>query len=107
MRHHQLRAAFLLLLASEGAFAAVGPASTLYVTAGDQQKFFLIQGSTVSQNAEVHGEEYALAVGTTVRTLGAYNFLNGGLGNEYSTTGTSMTATYTNSFGSQMLDGTT
>jgi DNA-binding beta-propeller fold protein YncE len=96
----------LIALGFAGTLATAGPVSTLYITAGDQQELFLVQGSTVTQEPAVQAEEYALAVRDTVRTLGLGDFF-GVVGNEYTLAGTPMAATYTNSFGSQMLDGTT
>src|SRR5689334_15089172 len=89
-----------------GGMALAGPVSRLYLTAGDQQTWFIVQGNTVNQLPEVHAGEYALAVQNTVRTL---NVTGGAglLGNEYTLAGTPLGATYANNFGSEMIDGTT
>jgi hypothetical protein len=81
-----------------------GPSQPLYVTAGDNHVWFIIQNNSVTQINDAGTEEYAIAVGTTVRTFDAYP---GGNGAEYTLAGAPTGNTYANSFGSQLLDGTT
>jgi len=49
---------------------ADGPIGTYYLTAGDQQMNWAVQGSGVVYSGAQVGDEYAIAVGNTVRTLG-------------------------------------
>jgi hypothetical protein len=92
------------LFVGSAASALAGPIGTLYLTAGDQGTWFMLQGNTLTQMPLVHDREYALAVQSTVRTLNAYQ---GELGNEYDLSGTPLATTYLNTAGAQMIDGTT
>ena len=94
----------IIVCLSSWGVAIAGPLSTLYLTAGDNQLWFTVQGNTVTQLPEVHQYEYALAVRNTVRTYSGYPF---SIGNEYTLAGAPLATTYANGFGSQMLDGTT
>lgn len=85
--------------------ALAGTASELYLTAGDQMKLFVVQGSNVLRSwDEVNSEEYALAVLGTVRTtVGATGFP----GHEYTLDGTYTGVTYAfpNLPGTAVYDG--
>lgn len=79
----------LALLLSGAGLALAGPVSPWYLTAGDQGTNWIIQGASATsyaQNQPGNLGEYAIAVGSTVRTLGNGN--NGlGLGSEYTLAG--------------------
>jgi hypothetical protein len=81
-----------------------GPIQPLYVTAGDQGVWFIVQNNSITQIHDAGVEEYAIAVGTTVRTFAVGPGLSGA---EYTLAGVPTGNTYPNSFGSQMIDGTT
>jgi PEP-CTERM motif len=68
--------------------ASAGPISTWYLTAGDQGNNWIVQGTT-STSFTQQGDEYAIAVGNTVKTLDNGNCGGSGcgLGAEYSLAG--------------------
>jgi hypothetical protein len=107
-----LAALAALGLAAAGPTHAQGPTSSLYLTDGDHNKNFIIQGNTVTQTsqsgADPIGGEYAIAVSGDVRTLGNGNPGDHGQGAGYNTvfTDTGTRYTYPASVGN-FYDGTT
>lgn len=102
---HRLVACVLLtLLVLPMAFAA-GPASELYLTAGDQRTILVVQGGSVLRSwGEVYSNESPLAVLGTVRTTGGGS---GFSGHEYTLDGTYTGVTYVLPYllGTQIYDG--
>src|SRR5437588_1931825 len=95
-----------ILLAATGADAA-GPVSKLYLTAGDQQMIWVVQGTSVVNSWTEHFQhEYALEVSNTIRTLGRNT---GEFGSEYTLAGafTGNTYPYPLGPGTNLYDGTT
>src|SRR5262245_35014718 len=73
-----------VLLSSAGATVA-GPISTWYLTSGEQDTNWMVQGNSAipfAQNQPGNQGEFAIAVGNTVRTLHAGNGTQA-LGSEY------------------------
>ena len=99
--------ALILTLASSA--HAQGPVSKLYVTAGDQATNWILQGTTATSFAQQAPgtDEYAIAVNSTVRTLGNGNY-DTGIGAEYTLAGvyTGTNYAYPTS-GVAFYDGTT
>jgi hypothetical protein len=96
-------------LSFAGTANATGPVSKLYLTAGDQNTVWVVQGPSVVNSWTQHnapGEEYPLAVSNTVRTLG---FESGFAGSEYTLSGSFTGNTYPFPFtgSEELLDGTT
>src|SRR3954468_4371928 len=78
-----------VLALSVASLATAGPLSTLYGTDGDRGTGFIMSGNSFTTFGLV-GDEYALGVGSTVRTLGNGNQGDGGgsiPGSEYSLAG--------------------
>jgi hypothetical protein len=72
---------------------------------GDSHQMVIINGATATTFAmNATDQEYAVAVGSTVRSWAAYPAQNG---HEYSLAGAPLGSNYPNNFNSQMLDGTT
>src|SRR5438477_3834242 len=71
---------------------AAGPVSKLYLTAGDQQMIWVVQGTSVVNSwTAQHQFEYPLAVSNTIRTLGR---VSGEFGSEYTLAGAFTGTTY-------------
>ena len=87
--------------------SAVGPVSKLYLTAGDQQMIWVVQGASVVNSWTAHFQhEYVLEVSNTIRTLGRFT---GETGSEYTLAGAFTGTTYPFPLGpgTEPLDGTT
>jgi hypothetical protein len=95
--------ALTLLLAATGK-AQAGPISALYLGSGSQ--IHVVQGSSIVNSWAAPGNnEHAIAVDSTVRTVG---YFQGAVGREYTLTGTTTGTTYTNPLpNSGIYDGTT
>jgi hypothetical protein len=94
-------------LSFAGTASAAGPVSKLYLTAGDQQMIWVVQGTSVVNSwSEQHQFEYPLAVSSTIRTLGRFA---GEFGSEYTLAGAFTGTTYAFPFsgGQFLVDGTT
>jgi hypothetical protein len=82
-----------------------GPASELYLTAGQENTILVVQGNNVVRSwSVVHNNEYGIAVmGTVQTTIGASGFL----GSEYTLAGayTGVTSTFPNLPGTSIYDG--
>ena len=101
MRLRMLIAITLIAFGAQCAFA--GTLSALYLTSGDTQTIFEVQGSSIvtSWTAQ-NGAEYPVAVsGGTVRTTGSY----GGNGATHTLSGTFISANGPSQYGT--FDGTT
>jgi hypothetical protein len=89
MMRSNLRAACAVVVglsALAGRAGAQGPTGTYYLTAGDQGTNWIIQGTTATPFADNQpglGGEYAIAVTSTVQTLGNGNPFDKGLGAQY------------------------
>ena len=82
-----------------------GPASELYLTAGQENTILVVQGNNVVRSwGVVHNNEYAIAVmGTVQTTIGASGFA----GSEYTLAGayTGVSSTFPNLPGTSIYDG--
>ena len=89
--------------------ALAEPVSTLYLTAGDQNQLFRASGQSLTTVVGAGSFEYAIAVRSDVRTLSAYPAREQGSGQgvRYDLNLSRQGDTYLNTFGSQLLDGTT
>src|ERR1051326_9422068 len=86
---------------------AAGPVSKLYLTAGDQQMIWVVQGTSVVNSWTAQNQhEYPLEVSNTVRTLGRFS---GEPGSEYTLAGAFTGTSYPFPFGTgpELLDGAT
>ena len=84
---------------------AVVVVSSLYLTAGDQQNGWIVQGSGVVGSWKATNQfEYPIAVNTTVRTLGRHS---GEMGHEYTLSGTPTGPGYAFPIPGDAYDGTT
>lgn len=98
MRHAVKLFAILALLPCGIERAQAGPISDYYLTAGDNGTNWIVQGSSAAaygQNQPADLGEYAIAVGSTVRTLHNGNDGPAGLGSEYSLGGVFTGTNYT------------
>ena len=100
-------AAVLTLVLCGASIAVSGPVSEYYLTAGDQGRNHVVQGSNVNRTWEqvTSSIEYAIAVPGTIRTLGVGSGALG-RGAEYMLDGTPTGTTYSHSLGG-VYDGTT
>ncbi len=90
-----------------GAVGAAGPMSKLFLTAGDQNTNWVVQGPLVVTSWTQHnGSEYPITVFNTVRTLGLASGISGA---EYTLSGafTGVTYPYPLGAGTNLYDGTT
>ncbi len=109
--------ALIALSATTAASAGVGPLDSLYLTSGDDNALVIIQGSSYTRLPQNGispgvGDEYAIAVGSTVRTLangnqGTIPTTLYGLGSEYTLAGTPTGTTYAYPNVDYFYDGTT
>lgn len=110
-------AALFVLMATTAAIAGPGPLDALYLTAGDQSTNLIVQGTSATTFAQAgnlngSGDEYAIAVGSTVRTLSNGNQGTGsnpgpyGVGAEYTLGGTFTGNTYVYPNVGYFYDGT-
>jgi len=112
MKKNSLRFLFSIItvlsaLFFAGTANATGPVSKLYLTAGDQQMIWVVQGTSVVNSwTAQHQFEYPLEVSNTIRTLGRFA---GEFGSEYTLAGAFTGTTYSFPFGlgPELLDGTT
>jgi hypothetical protein len=97
-------AALAGILIVPNAALAVGPVSKLYLTAGDENMNWVVQGASVTNSWTQHNiGEYAIAILNTVRTLGVF-----GPGSEYTLSGTYTGTNFAYPFNNQAVyDGTT
>lgn len=95
-----------LTLTLSPAAQASGPLSEYFLTTSDgYNKLYAVQGGNVSLNATIGPRQYALAVGTTVRTLGVNTSTSG---KEYTLRGAPIGSIYSNTVaGALFADGTT
>jgi uncharacterized protein (TIGR03382 family) len=95
-----------LTLTLSPAAQASGPLSEYFLTTSDgYNKLYAVQGGNVSLNATIGPRQYALAVGTTVRTLGVNTSTSG---KEYTLRGAPIGSSYSNTVaGALFADGTT
>ena len=84
--------------------AGSGPVSKLYLTAGEQNHNFIVQGNTVTQSNVAVGKESAIAVSGDVRTL-IPSSAGSTAGANYDLNFTDTGGRYTNTF--NFFDGTT
>jgi hypothetical protein len=118
MLHYFNRSLFALALVGliaacpRTAQAQTGPLDALYLTAGDQSTNIIIQGTSMTTFSQAGlgngtGNEYAIAVGSTVRTLSNGNAPSGfGTGAEYTLGGTFTGTTYAYPGPGSFYDGT-
>jgi hypothetical protein len=119
MLHYINRSLFALALAGLIAVCPrtaqagqTGPLDALYLTAGDQSTNIIIQGTSMTTFSQAGlgngtGDEYAIAVGSTVRTLSNGNAPTGfGNGAEYTLGGTFTGTTFAYPGPGAFYDGT-
>ena len=94
----------LVLLPVPVASLAAGPASPLYLTAGQENTLFVVQGTNIINSWTIQNNSAAIAVGNTVQiTVGASGFPD----NEYTLNGTPIgSSTFPNIPGTSVYDAT-
>lgn len=97
----RLAVALLLLISAASAHSQT---TTYYITNGDAEIAYIVQGGTIQSTFPIHRFGYPLAVGSTVR-ISHRDYQNGA---EYTLAGTPTGTTYPGTGGfTQLLDGTT